>query len=417
MPTVLRLNSSDVALNLVAVAGAALSLVLLAGFIQKTALVLLYILYLSIVSAGQVFMSYQWDALLLEAGFLAIFLSFPGPLVVWLFRFLLFKFMFLSGAVKLLSGDPTWRSLTALDFHYETQPLPTWIGWYAHQLPEAAQRFSVAMVFFVELAVPFLIFAPRRLRFFAALCIVGLNTLIFLTGNYTFFNLLAAALCLLLLDDALVRRWLPGRVARVVAPALAPAVSGMTMPLRRRVMTLLASLLLLTGSLHIIGTFSGGLPRTVSEPLRWIEPFRISNGYGLFAVMTTTCREILVQGSQDGREWLNYEFRYKPGAVRRWPRWAAPHQPRLDWQMWFAALGSHRRAPWFNRFVERLLTGSPDVLGLLEKNPFPDAPPRFVRAELHEYSFTDVATRRAIGAWWKRRYLGSYFPSVSLRGS
>ena len=121
--------------------------------------------------------------------------------------------------------------------------------------------------------------------------------------------------------------------------------------------------------------------------------------------MTTTCREILVQGSQDGREWLNYEFRYKPGAVRRWPRWAAPHQPRLDWQMWFAALGSHRRAPWFNRFVERLLTGSPDVLGLLEKNPFPDAPPRFVRAELHEYSFTDVATRRAIGAWWKRRYL------------
>jgi len=412
VPTLFWLNSSDPALVGVVITGVVFSMLLILGLFQRIALVALFALYLSLVSAGQVFMAFQWDSLLLEVGFLAIFLRLPGPAMVFLFRCLLFRFMFLAGAVKLLSGDPTWRGLTALNFHYETQPLPSWTSWYVHQLPEWFQMTSVAINLSIELAVPFLIFAPRRLRFFAAICIAGVNLIIFLTGNFTFFNLLAMALCLFLLDDAVVRRWLPRSITGLLTR---PLVQERRLPLRNGALTLLAALVLFLGLFQMVGTFSGSVPGGAANLLRWAAPFRVVNAYGLFANMTTSRPEIRVQGSDDGVDWRDYQFIYKPGDLSRRPRWVEPHQPRLDWQMWFAALGSYQQNPWFISFVEGLLQGSPDVLKLLDENPFPDKPPRFVRAELYEYSFTDFATKRSDGRWWNSEYKGVYFPPASLR--
>ncbi len=414
VPTLFWINSSNAALMAVVAAGGVFSTMLILGVKPRIWLAPLFILYLSLVSAGQVFMAFQWDSLLLEVGFLAIFLTLPGPAVVFLFRALVFKFMFLSGAVKLLSGDPTWRGLTALNFHFETQPLPLFTSWYLHQLPEWFQKTSVFMVLSVELVVPFLIFAPRRLRFFAAACIAGLNLVFLLSGNFNFFNLLVLGLCLFLLDDAAVRRRLPGWIRGLFARA---ATDERRLPLRNGALALLAALVLYVGVFQMVRTFSGSVPEPAATLMRWVGPFRVVNSYGLFANMTTSRREIRVQGSNDGQTWSDYEFKYKPGDLGRMPRWAQPHQPRLDWQMWFAALGTYQQNQWFISFAERLLQGSPDVLQLLDHNPFPEKPPRFVRAELYEYSFTDFSTKRADGAWWEAEYLGPYLPPVSLIGN
>ena len=410
VPTVFWVSASDTALTVGVLAGVALSLSLIVGFLQRTALVLLYALYLSIVSIGQVFMSYQWDTLLLEVGFLSIFLAIPGPAVVWLFRALIFRFWLLSGAVKLLSDDPTWSSFTALTYHYETQPLPTWVAWYAHHLPEGFHRFAVGGVFFVEMVVPFMVFGPRPLRFFAAACFTGLNVVIAVTGNYTFFNLLSIILCVFLLDDDLLRR-LPERVRRIIR-------SFPTLTLPKSILTgatvVLAAFVLIVGGLQMWGTFDGKYPSPTSTAMRWIAPFHAVNGYGLFAIMTTARPEIIVQGSNDGVEWRDYEFKYKAGDPSGRPTFVAPHQPRLDWQMWFAALGTANRNAWFQAFTFRLLNGSPQVLSLMDENPFPASPPRYIRAQLYLYTFSDPETRRETGNWWERRFVRTYFGPVSF---
>jgi hypothetical protein len=339
--------------------------------------------------------------LLLEAGFLAIFLGYSRA-IVWLFRWLLFRLMFLSGAVKLLSGDRTWRELTALDFHYQTQPLPTPIAWYMQQLPGWFQRLSVGMVFAIELVVPFLIFAPRRLRLFAAACLVLLQILILLTGNYAFFNLLALALCLFLLEDRDLR-----------LPEFALKVTRLSHRVRVPLTVAVVFVILFLGLSHLIGQFLM-LPPGVGRLMSFAAPFGIVNSYGLFAVMTTTRLEIVVEGSDDRSHWQAYEFRYKPGDLHRRPAWVAPHQPRLDWQMWFAALGTYAENPWFVSLMGRLLQGAPEVLRLLDRNPFAERPPRYVRALMYEYRFTDFKTRRETGNWWSRELLGSYLPAISL---
>jgi lipase maturation factor 1 len=404
VPTLFWLNSGDAFLKAVCVTGAVLALVLLAGYAQRLILIALFLLYLSLVLVGQDFLAFQWDALLLEAGFLAIFLG-NLPLVIWLFRWLLFRLVFLSGAVKLLSGDLTWRSLTALNYHYETQPLPTPLAWYMHQLPAGFQKLSVAVVLIVELGAPLLILAPRRLRIFAAAAIVFLQTLIGLTGNYAFFNLLTVALCIFLLDDAALRRWFPDRLAQALLTRQANHKASLV---GRWIAAAVAVLIVLVGGFQIVRAFGGPVPRPVRVVMNWVAPFEIVNPYGLFAVMTTSRPEIIVEGSSDGRTWVAYEFKYKPGDVTRPPRWVAPYQPRLDWQMWFAALGSCYDNPWFVNFILRLQQGSPDVLALLGKNPFPDAPPRYIRALVYDYHFTDLATRRADGTWWWREPMGAY---------
>jgi hypothetical protein len=409
----------------------------------------LFALYLSLATAGQDFMNFQWDALLLEAGFLAIFLD-VGRVTRWLFRWLLFRLIFLSGAVKLLSGDPAWRALAALRYHYETQPLPTLPAWYMHQLPLEFHKLEAVAMFAAELAVPFLFFAPRRIRHLGALASVGLQALIFLTGNYTFFNLLTVALCLFLLDDALLGRWLPrflvphvcatlfgadvgrsggARMGRLGLQAQlaqrpcrhnpqenrasAPEVSHS----RARIVlgSLLASFVLLLSGYELAEMFFHVQSETGYAVLMRVYPFRLVNTYGLFAIMTTSRGEIVLEGSNDGVTWQEYEFKYKPGDVTQRPRWVAPHQPRLDWQMWFAALGSPRSHPWVIRSMVRLLEGRPEVLALLGKNPFPQKPPKFVRARFYEYRFTTPEEHRQTGAWWSRDLRGVYVPEIALR--
>ena len=403
LPTIFLLGSGDTLLRVACIAGAIGALAIILGIARRAALVMVFVLYLSLVHASQTFLSFQWDYLLLETGFAAIFLL-PVFSRVWIFRWLLFRLMLFSGTAKLLSHDPAWRNLTALEYRYQTQPLPTRFAWYFHQLPADFQKFSCLFVFFVELVVPFLMFAPRRVRFFAATVTVALQVLIFITGNYAFFNLLAVALCLLLFDDAAFRR------TRELAPRRAKTVAPW-----RAATAVLVSFIMLVSGFQLLETFSGAIPGPAAAALGWTAPFGVVNTYGLFAVMTTSRPEIIVEGSNDGQTWLEYGFKYKPGDPKRAPVWVQPHQPRLDWQMWFAALSNYQAHPWFAYFAVRLLEGSPDVLALIAWNPFPSAPPRYVRARVYDYKFTSFAERRATGDWWRRELKGEYLPVVSLR--
>lgn len=416
LPTLFWISSGDGALLVLCGAGAGLSIALLLGFAPVPTSALLWVVYLSVVGVGQVFLGYQWDALLLETGLLAILLApggwrprlgrEPSLASIWLLRWLLFRLMFSSGLVKLASGDPTWRHLTALDYHYWTQPLPTWIGWYAHQMPTWTHAASVALMFALELAAPLLIFAGRRGRLVAFFPLIALQALIAGTGNYAFFNLLAAALCLPLLDDAALPAWLRARV---------PATDAATPARRFRPQDLALGAVVLPVSLMQLGAATGvrvPWPPPFPQLAAAVAPLASVNGYGLFAVMTTSRPEIVVEGSRDGLTWLPYEFHWKPGDSRRAPGFVAPHQPRLDWQMWFAALASCESSPWLERFLMRLREGSPPVRKLLAGDPFANDPPRLVRAVLYDYRFTDLAVRRGTGDWWKRERLGLFCPVI-----
>ncbi len=416
-PTLLWIDSSDRALHALCGGGVALSLLVVAGFARLPCLVLLWAMYLSLFTAGLMFLSFQWDTLLLESGFLAIFLApssltpwgarghEASTLALWAQRYLLFRLMFASGVVKLTAGDPSWLDGTALSYHYETQPLPTWTSWHVHQLPMWFHKATVAGTFFVELVVPLLIFLGRMPRLVAFFLIAGLQATIALTGNYGFFNLLTLVLSVTLLDDAMLP-W-KGRPRSAPEPPLLPWVWT-----RRAV---LAAMLLLATL-----EFSAGLrwepwPRWAEEARGRIDPLRLASSYGLFRVMTKERPEIVVEGSSDGQEWKPYVFKYKPGDLGRVPGFVGPHMPRLDWQMWFAALSSYERTHWFAPFLRRLLENEPKVALLLAENPFPDEPPRYVRATLYVYEFTTPEERRATGAWWKRTEAGPYSPVLFRR--
>ncbi|HEV3256964.1 MAG TPA: lipase maturation factor family protein [Gemmataceae bacterium] len=425
-PTLCWLDASDPFLHELCAGGVVLSGLLILGVAPAPVLFLLWVIYLSLNVAGQVFLIYQWDALLLETGFLAVFLAPPqlwprlgheappSRVVLWLFRWLLFRLVFGSGVVKLLSGDPTWGNLTALRYHYETQPLPAWTSWYMHQLPGWFQGLSVLLTFVAELVVPVGIFGPRRWRYAACAGIVGLQVLIAATGNYGFFNLLTVVLCVPLLEDG----FFPARWRARLAADEESAVAS-----RRRawpgwlLAPLAAGILILSVMpyLHQRGLVARW-PAWLAQTYRAAAAFSSVNSYGLFAVMTTQRHEIVVEGSDDGRTWLAYEFKWKPGDVNRRPGFTGLHMPRLDWQMWFAALTRDcRESPWFIAFLGRLLEGSPEVLALLDKNPFPDRPPRYIRAVRYDYHFTGAAWRAEPGAWWRRRPLRLYCPIVSRR--
>jgi hypothetical protein len=410
-PSLFWLDASDKTLVRACRTGQCLSVLLMLGVAPRITSALLWSLYLSFVSVGRDFLAFQWDALLLESGAHAVLVAPPGMrprfdrepsrAAVLMMRWLLFRLSFGSGWSKLRSGDPTWRDGTACVYHYETQPLPTRLGWYANQLPLAVQKASTAFAVASELGGSLLAFAPRRLRYVGLAMTSAMQLAIAATGNYGFFNLLTATIALWLLDDDAFARLAPH--TREVKPALAERIVtvGAAIPVA------LLSAIQLT-ELDVESKTPPKLRRVWSA----VDLLRSLNRYGLFSVMTTKRPEIVIEGSDDGETWRPYAFRYKPGDPRRAPRWVAPHQPRLDWQMWFAAL-SHP-PPWFLRLLVRLLEGSPEVIGLLESTPFPGAPPRFVRALLYDYTMTDRRTRARTGAWWKREELGVYFPAVSL---
>ncbi len=422
LPTLCWFGDSDRALHVLCAVGTAAALSLTLGLLPMAASILCWLVYLSFFYAGNVFLQFQWDLLLLEAGFLAVLLSpavvrsrfardRPAPrLVRFLLLFLLFKLMFSSGVVKLSSQDPTWRALDALRYHYETQPLPPWTAWHAHRLPAWIDTGSVAIMFIIELAFPFLIMGPRRLRHVACAGFILLQLGIAVTGNYCFFNLLTMLLCVPLLDDASWplrwQRWLLG-------PPEAPApVAGRW---RARLTMPVALVIVAIGALNLVQAFRVPLvlPAPIEKAYDFVAPLRLSNSYGLFATMTTRRLELVIEGSNDRRHWSAYEFKWKPGDVSRRPAFVAPHQPRLDWQLWFVPLSPQRQNMWLFHFIARLFENSPPVTGLLEGNPFPDEPPRYIRVLVYDYHFSDAATRRDTGAWWTRELKGLYCPVLS----
>ena len=411
MPMVFWWNAGDVAIQAVCWSGAGLALLLTFNFLPRVSLLLLHVLYLSLLYGGQTFMTYQWDVYLLETGFLALVLTLATVPGIWLLRWLLFRFMFMSGVVKLLSGDPNWHNLSALSYHFLTQPLPTPLAWYASQLPAGMLRFATGCMFAIELVLPFLIFCPRRMRFMAAFGVLLLQSCILVTGNYNWFNLQTLLLCLLLFDDAALRTILPHRLIRMLPARPRESAARGAVPVLVRA---LALLIVFSSLVQMDLRFGGDPPLAARRVEQLIQPLQIVNGYGLFAVMTTERDEIVIEGSEDGVDWRAYEFRYKPGDLMRRPLWNIPHQPRLDWQMWFAALDDPRRLRWFSGFLRRLLENEPSVTALLARNPFSDKPPVYVRALFYDYTFAD-SREKAKGQWWERRLLGLYFPPVRLR--
>jgi hypothetical protein len=283
-----------------------------------------------------------------------------------------------------------------MHYHYETQPLPNPLAWFVHQQPLWAAKMQTAFTFVAELAVPFLFFGPRRARYAGAIITAALQLLILATGNYTFFNFLAIAICFWLVIE-------PRNAGSAVRPGW-PASHKM-------VSAALATFLGIVSGLLCLGQLGVAIPPGGGAILHAVDPLRIVNSYGLFAVMTTERPEIIVEGSNDGTNWLAYEFPYKPGNPHRAPPVVEPAQPRLDWQMWFAALGTYQSNRWFVTFMLRLLQGEPSVLKLLHYNPFPQQPPRYVRARVYLYRFTRWGARD----WWWREDRGTYFPAVSLK--
>ncbi|MBF5041578.1 DUF393 domain-containing protein [Aggregicoccus sp. 17bor-14] len=389
-------------------AGQLLALALVANVAPRASLAALWALYLSYASTGRAFLSFQWDVLLLETSAHALLVApgglrpgmgerEPSALDLALMRWLVFKLYFESGLAKLQSGDRTWRDLTAMAIHHETTPLPTRLGWHAHQLPLRAQKASTAVTLALETAAPFLSFLPRPLRLAGFWSFTGLQAGIAATGNYGFFNLLSAVMGVWLLDDHALARWVPE-----------PAPARPTRAWRHGAKALVAAPLVALSLRELGARFDRprNPPAWLDRLAQWAAPLRSVNGYGLFSVMTLERPEIEIEGSNDGVTWRAYPMRYKPGPLNRPPRWVAPHQPRLDWQLWFAALSSP--PGWFLALLGRLLEGSPEVLALFESNPFPEGPPKMVRATLYKYRMSDRATRQATGAWWKRERVGLY---------
>ena len=407
-PTVFWLDASDRALVGAAVAGAILSFGLILNVAPRWCLVALWALYVSFVNVGQEFLSFQWDNLLLEAAFFTLFVTprgfrpkrppEPHPIGVFLMLWLVFRMNFESGAAKLLTGDPTWRNLTAMVAYYETAPLPTWAGWYAHQAPVWAQRVSAGYTMLVELVLAPLVWGPARVRRIVFAAIAAMQAMIVLTSNYGFFNYLTLALALFVLDD---RDF--GRITARLGRPLLPAPPRVPSRARTALLGAVAAILVPVSVIPFLPFFRVS---RFARAERALDTVRSINAYHLFAHMTLVRKEVVIEGSADGESWEPYEFRFKPGDPSRPPPFVAPHQPRVDFQLWFLLLGGPPRALYFNRLLERLLTMPATVAPLFARDPFPETPPRLIRVAFYRYRFTDAATRRATGAWWSREPLG-----------
>ena len=424
-----------------------------------------FVCFLSFVGASGVFSSYQSDGMLLEAGFLALFFAPRGLWPGWgthdppsrmswfLLQWEWFRIYFESGMVKLSSGDVEWRNFTAMDEYYQNGPLPTWIGWYVEHLPHWFHAASVGGTLALELGLVFMMFFPRRVRLILFFVVTPWEVGVILTANYAFLNYLVLSLGFLLLDDKFLRRFVPERfcprqLERIEAKttekfdehslsilgvgesslATVDIDASDSVPRRPalpehlrfslRVVGLAAATFMLTWiayntTAEMIGIPLGRVPGPI-KPLIALEPFRIANQYGLFAVMTRGRYEIEFQGSDDGTNWTAYPFRNKPQGLNEAPGIYAPYQPRFDWNLWFASLGGWRDNEIVPLTEERLLVGDGDVLALFRGNPFARTPPRYVRAVIWQYWFTTEEEKRHRGDWWRREYLGLYAPELTM---
>ncbi|WP_405455535.1 lipase maturation factor family protein [Streptomyces sp. NBC_00101] len=407
-PGLFRLHYSDRFFAAVAWSGCAVSVALLAGADGMLPLwgalllwALPWVLYLSIVQVGQIWYGFGWESLLLETGFLAVFLgnreTAPPALVLWLMRWLLFRVEFGAGLIK-MRGDSCWRRLTCLDFHHETQPMPGPLSWFFHHLPTTVHRVEVAANHVTQLLVPFLLFAPAPVSSGAAAVMVLTQLWLILSGNFAWLNWLTVALALSAVD------W---------SPLAGPSRPLPDAPLWYRITVVAVTVLLLVLSYRPARNLLSR--RQVMN--RSYDPLHLVNTYGAFGSISRVRLEVVVEGTEDvvihpGTRWREYGFRGKPGDPGRLPRQFAPYHLRLDWMMWFAALSPAYARAWFGPFTERLLRGDRDTLRLLGHNPFPDVPPAQVRASVYRYRFTDTAELRSTGQWWHRTYVREFMRPV-----
>jgi lipase maturation factor 1 len=466
-PTLLWFGSSDRALLALCWIGMIAALLLVLNLWPRATLLICFILFLSFVSAAQDFSGYQSDGMLLTAGFVSLFFC-PGGLrpgfgaaeppsrgSLLLLQILWFTIYFESGIAKYFGGDRSWHDLTAMDQYYQNGPLPTWIGWYAQQLPHWFHAVTVVLTLVVELLIVWMLFLPRRVRIVCFWTVTSMQVGIILTANYAFLNYITVALGILLLDDLYLVKFFPQNwfqavsenltlsapmdhhesavsslfhnqtdrstdesiLEKAAAPAQEPEgewiesasaiLSTVSLWLTTAVLLWLvyANLYIVLGRLR----WGGMLP---FQPVAMLEPLRVANQYGLFGRMTWKRYEIEFQGSNDGQNWTPYAFRNKPQNPAEAPRIYAPYQPRFDWNLWFASLGEWRENPWVLRCEQLLLSGDPEVERLFASNPFPEVPPKRIRAVLWQYWFTDRATKRATGMWWRREYLGLFAPTL-----
>jgi hypothetical protein len=462
-PSVLWFSSGAHMLTGLCWVGMAAAVLLLLNLWPRGMLVVCFVCFLSFVSAARDFSGYQSDGMLLEAGFLSLFLA-PGGLrprlgemqppvraALYLVLWEWFRIYFESGVAKMAGGDPEWRNFTAMDEYYQNGPLPTWIGWYVQHFPHWFHGASAFFTLALELVLIWLAFLPRRFRIALFFVVTPWQIGIILTANYTFLNYLVLVLAFLLLDDRFLMRFCPGQWKRPLLDlpltsaghAHSPASAQLSVltspsspsidkapasrdawrdawqknrfwlaPLRVAITAVLLLWIFYATTAQMLWMImSAPLP---TSPVALLDPFRIANRYGLFAVMTRGRYEIEFQGSNDGQTWIAYPFRHKPQELNKPPRIYAPYQPRLDWNLWFASLGEWRDNPLVLRTQRRLLSNDPDVLALFAANPFPHAPPRQVRAVLWQYWFTSMAEKREHGLWWRRELLGLYAPAIGL---
>ncbi len=474
-PSLYWISASNAALMTITWIGLIASVIAFLNVWPRLFFFVCFVCFLSFIAVSSVFSSYQSDGMLLEAGFLALFFAPRGLMPGWgasapasrasrwLLQWEWFRIYFESGMVKLLSGDEQWRHMTAMDEYYQNGPLPTWIGWNAEHLPHWFHAATVVGTLALELGIVFMMFFPRRVRLICFFIVTPWEIGVILTANYTFLNYLVLSLGFLLLDDKFLARLIPARWrpfeeqfrspepsaeekskqeqpmsifaesdAGPAAAELASAPDGVDLREGSRARAkwrerlgfygwaagLVFSIVMLTWvfydtTVEMIGLPLHEIPVPVA-PIAWLEPSRIANQYGLFAVMTRGRYEIEFQGSDDGQNWTAYLFRNKPQALNEAPRIYAPYQPRFDWNLWFASLSGWRQNEMVPLTEERLLVSGPDVLALFRGNPFPQIPPRYVRAVLWQYWFTSMDEKRRTGNWWRREYLGLYAPELTM---
>jgi hypothetical protein len=428
-PTLLWMGAGRGALTTLVAVGIVAATLLFLNVSPRISLLVAFVAFLSFIGAAQDFSSYQSDGMLLEAAFIALFYA-PGGLrpglgageppsraAGFLLLWECFRIYFESGVVKLASGDRTWRDLSAMDHYYENGPLPTWLGWYVQHLPPGFHAFTAALTLVVELGLVWMFFFGRRARLACFALVTSLQIGIIATANYAFLNYLVLLLGFLLLDDEHYE-WAKGRLqgtwmGRYLPVAKAPKAETVSAGASWKMAATAIPLAWVFYATCADFLLSGAPPELLW--LRWpvgvIAPFRIANRYGLFAVMTSARYEIEFQGSRDGVSWTPYPFRYKPQALEAAPGIYAPYQPRFEWNLWFASLGLCRDNRWVLQAEARLASGDPDVLALFASNPFEGAPPTYVRTVAFQYWFTDLATRRATGRWWRRDEIGPYCPT------
>jgi lipase maturation factor len=456
-PSVLWISSGSGTLMALCWIGMIASILLVLNLWPRAMLMICLVCFLSFVSTARDFSEYQSDGMLPEAGLISLFFAPPGlrpgfgakhpasRASLFLLQWEWFRIYFESGIVKLASGEPQWRNFTAMDEYYQNGPLPTWIGWYLQHLPRWFHASSAFATLVMELGLIWMIFLPRRFRIIL-FCIVTIWELgVISSANYAFLNYLVLSLGILLVEDRWLLRWIPGKWRAGIETEIYIAKTVRVQTERKNAsmdsedavregrelrswtvirshfgaLRLALSAVMLTWSFYVTTALlililapRAPLPTT---PILMLEPFRIANQYGLFAVMTRGRYEVEFQGSSDGENWIPYRFRYKPQALNEAPRIYAPYQPRFDWNLWFASLGS-----WTNNSIVpntevRLLANDADVLSLFRNNPFPKAPPKRVRAVLWQYWFTTMAEKRATGNWWRRQLLGPYAPTLELQ--